>query len=70
MAEVNLFDQAARNVAERAGQDSDQDLLIYNKLTPFHFKKLQNKYGFEDTRRYIVMMESKRLGIKPLPGRE
>jgi hypothetical protein len=66
----NLYEQAARNIAERAGEETDEDLLIYNNLKPFHFKALQNKYGFEDVRRYITLMESKRLGIKPLPGRE
>ena len=65
----NIYEQAARNAAERAGEETDDDLLIYNKLTPYHFKRLQNKYGFEDVRRYITLMESKRVGIKPLPKR-
>ena len=63
----SIYEQAVQNIATRAGQDTDKDLIIYNKLEPYHFKALQNKYGFEDVRRYVVMMESKRKGIKTLP---
>jgi hypothetical protein len=63
----SIYEQAVQNIAARAGQDTDQDLITYNRLKPYHFKALQNKYGFEDVRRYIVMMESKKKGIKTLP---
>jgi hypothetical protein len=63
----SIYEQAVQNIASRAGQDTDQDLVTYNRLKPYHFKALQNKYGFEDVRRYIVMMESKKKGIKTLP---
>ncbi len=60
----NLYEDAAQNIAKRSGQETDTDLATYNSLKPYHFEGLQRKYGFEDVRRYIVLMESKRLGIK------
>lgn len=64
---MNPFERAMERIAKRAGEETDKDLITYNSLKPYHFEYLQRKYGFEDTRRYITMMESKRLGIKPLP---
>ena len=60
---MNPYEEAMKNTLKRVGTETDEDLLIYEKLEPFHFKGLNRRYGIENVNRYIKIMEAKRVGI-------
>ena len=66
MAEHNPFKDAANNIAARFGQETDTELIQYGQLKDHHFGGLVRRYGFEDVRRYIQLMEAKKAGIPRL----
>ena len=69
MAEESIYDKAANAIAERAGAETDTDLITYDKLDDFNFRGLVRRYGFNNVARYIKLMESKKAGIPRLFGR-
>ena len=66
MADHNPFKSAANAIAARHGKDTDTELIQYGQLESHHFSGLVRRYGFEDVRRYIQLMEAKKAGIPRL----
>lgn len=58
------FEEAMQNTMKRLGMETDEDLIKYEKLEPRHFRGLSRKYGFNNVKRYVKIMESRRKGIK------
>jgi len=48
------------------GVETDPEVLLYDGLGKDDFSGLVRRYGFEDVRRYIQTMETKRVGIPPI----
>ncbi len=59
----NPFEDAMQNTLKRVGSETDEDLITYNKLKPYHFRGLNRRYGVDNVNRYIKLMEAKRQGI-------
>lgn len=59
----NPFSDAMQNVLERTGTETDEDLITYNKLKPYHFRAFNRRYGTKNVNRYIKIMEARRQGI-------
>ncbi len=66
----NPYEDAANNTAARSGIETDNELIQYGRLDDQHFKGLVRRYGFEDVRRYIQLMEAKRAGIPRILRRQ
>ena len=66
---TNPFEDAMKNTLNRIGEETDKDLITYNRLTPFHFRGLTRMYGMKEVNRYIKIMEARRAGI-PRVGEE
>ena len=58
------FEDAMQNTLKRVGTETDQDLVTYNSLKPYHFEGLNRRYGIVSVNHYIKIMEARRLGIK------
>jgi hypothetical protein len=52
---------AVGKVRNMAGQTNDNQLILYNQLTPEVFSAIFEKYGSDAAMRYIDSMERKRL---------
>lgn len=65
----NPFQQAMQNTMKRLGMETDDDLITYEKLQPYHFRALTRRYGLDNVERYIKVMESRRKGIKRIGER-
>ena len=70
MADHNPFKSAANAISARHGQEVDTELLEYLQLKDYHFSGFVRRYGFEDVRRYIQLMETKKAGIPRLFKRD
>ena len=62
----NPYEDAANNTAKRAGIETDNELIQYGQLQDYHFRGLERRYGFEQVRRYITLMEARKAGIPRL----
>ena len=56
--------QGAQIVREMLGQSNDPDLRLYEKLTTSDFVEIGRLYGEDELRRYIRLMETRRLKEK------
>lgn len=63
---ANPFEEAMQSTLKRVGTETDEDLVLYESLKPYHFRGLNRKYGETNVNRYIKIMEAKRAGIKRL----
>jgi hypothetical protein len=70
LTKKNPFEQAMGNILDRLGEEQDEDLIMYEKMTPFIFRGLARRYGQEEVNRYIKIMEAKRQGIPQLGDKE
>ncbi len=66
MGKLKVFDDAIEKTAKRMGVETDPDVMKYESLNKDDFDGLVRRYGFEDVRRYIQTMETKRIGIPPI----
>jgi hypothetical protein len=60
---ATLFDRTIQKTNNKlSGQgEYDEDLAIYRKLSPPHFDRLANEFGFDSVGQYIKEMEAKRM---------
>ena len=62
---VDMYKKAARDLRGTASKKpQDQDLVIYQKLTPKDFDGLVKEHGMDDVLRYIRSMETKASGLE------
>lgn len=62
--EMGPFERAMDNIVNALGGETDPDVLFYNTLEERDFQNMVRRYGFEDVRRYIQTIETKKLGLR------